>query len=362
MPLTVFGISHHTAPLDLRERVAVPRGLGGATAAMLRDRAGLDEAAVLSTCNRTEVYGQGPRVEPGLVVQLLGELRRQDVTGVDAHLYVHEDEAAVRHLFRVACGMDSLVLGEPQILGQVKQAWQEACSAGAVGRVLDRLFQRAFAAAKQVRHTSGIGDHPVSVAYTATVLARQIFGDLQRQSVLLIGAGEMIERCARHFRQQGVAGLRIANRSLDRAEALAREHGAEACALERLDSVLADADIVVSSTASARPVLLPDSVAAAMKARRRRPMFIVDIAVPRDVHPGVAELDDVYLYTIDDLQQVVDDNLGARQRAAQSAGTDIEQATAEFMRWLHGSRAAHSLKTVRRRAQQDAEELARRSL
>jgi len=285
-----------------------------------------------------------------------------DPATADPYLYSMADAEAVTHLFRVACGLDSLVLGEPQILGQLKDAWASARASGGAGKVTDRLFQQAFAISKHVRSSTGINDHPVSVAYIAAVLARRIFGNLSAKTVLLVGAGEMVTLCGRHFHRQGVKHLLIANRSLERAEQVAGTFRAQALALADLDQRLAEADIVISSTASRTPVITGDAVHAALRARRRNPMFLVDLGVPRDIAPEVAELGDVYLYTIDDLRQVADENLSHRQDAAASAEIAIVEARQEFMRWLHGQRAAEGLRRLRTRAERSGEELARRAV
>jgi glutamyl-tRNA reductase len=255
-------------------------------------------------------------------------------------------EDAVRHLMRVAGGLESLVLGEPQILGQIKEAWQVAQGTGSTGKVLDRLFQHTFAAAKAARTSSGIGSHTVSVAFTAVTLARQIFGDLTQQNVVLLGAGEMTRLCGKHLLEQGIGSIEIVNRSLKPAEDLAAELGARVTVLEFLPEVLTRADILICSTASPEPIIRKSAVKTALRQRRHRPMFMVDIAVPRDIEASVGDLDDVYLYTIDDLQQVVDENLQYRQIAADAAVIEIETSVQQFMRWLYGIRAARSLRRI----------------
>jgi glutamyl-tRNA reductase len=257
----------------------------------------------------------------------------------------------------VASGLDSLVLGETQILGQLKEAWQQAHDAGSLGKVLDRLFQHTFNAAKSIRTNSGISDHTVSVAYTAVVLARQIFGDLRTKTVVLIGAGEMVQLCGRYLRDHGIANLLIVNRSLDKAEELAAEMGASAMTLDQLDQALPRADILISSTASPEPVIRKSDIKAALRKRRHRPMFLVDIAVPRDIEPEVSKIKDVYLYTIDDLQQVVDENMEQRNAAAASAVAEVDEAVAGFMRWLSGIRVSRTLKMIREQSHEFEEDL-----
>jgi glutamyl-tRNA reductase len=281
---------------------------------------------------------------------------------MEAHCYVHEREQAVRHLFRVAGGLESLVLGESQIVGQLKDSWQMAHQAGGVGKVLDRLFQHAFATGKTIRSKTRIGEHPVSVAYTTVMLAKHIFGDLASKTVVLVGAGEMVELCGRHLLEKGVSSLVIANRSLERANELAAQFQAHAVSLTDLPDVLHKADILISSTASPEPVIRPDAVKAALKQRRNQPMFLVDIAVPRDIHPDVGKLVNVYLYTIDDLQKVVDENVSKRSEAAEAATGDVTEAVEEFMRWLNSARAAVYLQNMHKHARMHSEELVTKAL
>ena len=347
MPLLTLGISHHTAPVDIRERIAISRPDYPGFISHLAGVEGLEEVVILGTCNRTEFYCLCSSQSENGLLQAIHAIKGLKPGELDRYFYRYIGEDAVRHLVRVAGGLDSLVLGEPQILGQLKDAWQTAREAGTAGRVLDRLFQHTFAAAKSIRTNSGIGAHPVSVAYTAVVLARQIFGDLSSQHVVLIGAGEMIRLCGKHLVEQGIAHIEIVNRSLEAAQQLADELQAGATTLDQLDEVLPRADILISSTASSGHVVTRQAVQKALKRRRRRPMFMVDIAVPRDIDPTVARLDDVYLYTIDDLQQVVDENMQNRSQAATAAESEVDVRVAEFMRWLYGIRAARSLRRIR---------------
>lgn len=362
MPLLTLGISHHTAPIEVRERVALSSDDRRRKLKSLLAVDGVAEAFLLATCNRTEIYCYGPKPETGAILDWVHDSWNLQGDRLDQYFYMHEDAEAVRHLIRVAGGMDSLVLGESQILGQLKQAWQEAREARAVGNLLDRLCLHAVTTAKSIRSESAIGDEPISVAYTAIVLARQLFSDLGTRHVVLVGAGEMIELCARHLRQQGVTRLSIANRDPQKAELLAEQLGATPVALADLDDALPEADILITSTSSSRPVVTLDAVKKALAARRHRPMFIVDIAVPRDVEPEVGKLDDVYLYSIDDLQQVVDENLHKRNSAARAAEPDIDAAVDDFIRWMNGSRAADSLQLMRRSAHEHSRELVERAL
>ena len=352
MPLFTIGISHHTAPIEIREKVAIARTEYANRVNELCALPGVEEVIILGTCNRTEIYCLSTETGKSELADWIHRVNDIPAGHLEKHFYSFEGEEAARHLIRVASGLDSLVLGETQILGQLKDAWQQAHDAGSLGKVLDRLFQHTFAAAKSIRTNSGIGDHPVSVAYTAVVLARQIFGQLRSQTVVLVGAGEMVQLCGRYLRDHGVANLLIVNRSRAKAEELAAELGATAMTLDKLAEALPQADILISSTASQNPVISHKDVKAALRKRRHRPMFLVDIAVPRDIEPAVSKLKDVYLYTIDDLQQVVDENMQQRNKAAESAGIDIDEAVTGFMRWLYGIRAARTLKRIREQSHQ----------
>lgn len=362
MPLLTIGISHQTAPIAIRERVALPEADRSARLKSLVAVDGIDEAILLATCNRTEMYCYGDDPQATSVLDWVHRSWNVADERLDRYFYMHHGTDAVRHLIRVAGGMDSLVLGESQILGQIKQAWREAREAQTVGVFIDRLCQHALMTAKSIRNLSEIGDKPISVAYTAIVLARQLFSDLGSRRVLLIGAGEMIELCARHLVQHGVSHLTIANRDASRAADLAAELGAEPVALSGLAEVLPQADIVISSTSSESPVITLEAVRQALAERRHKPMFMVDIAVPRDVEASVGDLDDVYLYTIDDLQQVVDENLENRSSAARAAETDVEESVNEFVRWMNGTRAADALQLMRVSAHDHSRELVERAM
>jgi len=362
MPLFTIGISHHTAPIEIREKVAIPRTEYADRVGELRALPGVEEVLIVGTCNRTEIYCLTDRSGKDQVIEWVHRRNGIPDGRLAPHLYAHEGADAARHLVRVASGLDSLVLGETQILGQLKDAWQQAHEAGSVGKVLDRLFQHTFSAAKTIRTRSGISEHPVSVAYTAVVLARQIFGDLEQQTVVLVGAGEMVQLCGRYLVDHGIDRLLILNRSREKAEELAAELDATAMTLDRLDEALPQADILISSTASPLPVIRRDDVKAALRRRRHRPMFLVDIAVPRDIDPEVGRLKDVYLYTIDDLQQVVDENLQQRAEAAEAAGQDVDESVDAFMRWLYGMRAARTLKRIRDQSHDFEQELTERAL
>lgn len=352
MALITLGIDHLTAPVALREQVAIPPATAAPALAELRAQEGVREALILSTCNRTELYCA---IEPGaedIPARWLHRHRALPPARLDEFLYRHQGADAVRHLYRVATGLESMVLGEPQILGQVKEAYAIARSAQTLGTPLDRLFQSSFAVAKRVRTQTRIGASPVSVAFTAVRLAGQVFADLRQACVLLVGAGEMIELAARHLAEAGVRRLIVANRTLENAQGLAQRFSGYAITLADLPQHLADVDIVISSTAAQEPVLRQPQVAAAIAARRRRPMFMVDIAVPRDIEPAVGELDDVYLYTIDDLRDVIDENMRSRRQAATQAEALIELSVEHFMGWWRASQH-NPVIGLRRQAEQE---------
>jgi len=362
MPLFTIGISHHTAPIEIREKVAISRTDYADRVRELCALPGMEEVIILGTCNRTEIYCLSSESGRKELVDWVHSVNHIKAGELEKHFYIHQGEDAARHLIRVASGLDSLVLGETQILGQLKDAWQQAHDAGSLGKVLDRLFQHTFAAAKTIRNNSGISEHPVSVAYTAVVLARQIFGDLSSKTVVLVGAGEMVQLCGRYLRDHGIAKLLIVNRSRKKAEELAEEMEATALTLDRLDEALPKADILFSSTASPEPVIRKQNIKTALRKRRHRPMFLVDIAVPRDIEPEISKLKDVYLYTIDDLQQVVDENMQQRSEAARSALADVDLEVAAFMRWLYGIRAGRTLKRMRDQSHQFEQDLTDRAI
>ncbi|GAB6196725.1 glutamyl-tRNA reductase [Lysobacter xanthus] len=345
MGFHVIGLNHATAPVDVRERVAFAGDATANALAELRALPSVDEVALLSTCNRTELYAETSDDGGALA----GWLAERSAVGDDLHayLYRHHDAEAVRHLFRVATGLDSLVLGEPQILGQVKDAWATARAAGTLGNRLDRLFQHAFSTAKRARTDTRIGANPVSVASTAVKLAQESFAALDRSTVLLIGAGETIELAARHLVQAGTQRLLVANRTLVHAQALAQRHGGYALPLEDLDRHLAEADVVISATASREPILDARQVEAALAARRRRPMLLLDLAVPRDIAADVAELSDVFLYTVDDLERAIEDNRRSRREAANEAESIVELQVARFREKLEASTRTEPVKRIR---------------
>ena len=334
MPLYALGLNHQTAPLSVREQVVFQLDTLATALRDLLARQKVREVAILSTCNRTEVYFNGSEVAP--VVQWLEEFHRVPSASLGQYCYTLGQDKAVPHAFRVASGLDSMVLGEPQILGQMKQAVKTAEAAGSLGLVLNRLFQRTFAVAKEVRTQTDIGSASISMAAAAVKLAQRIFPSIAEERVLLIGAGEMIELCAAHFAAQKPKMITVANRTLERGEQLASRVHADAITLNELPERLAQFDIIVTSTASSLPILGKGMLERAIKARRHAPMFIVDLAVPRDVEPEAAELDDVFLYSIDDLANIVKDSLQIRVEAVREAEAMIAEQAESFLRWLEG--------------------------
>ena len=335
MSVFALGLNHTTAPLDLRGRFSfAPQQLGDTLRAVRGVVTRVHEAALVSTCNRTELYlgADSSAVEPA--VGWLASVGGVGPETLRAHAYVLEGQDAARHAFRVASGLDSMVLGEPQILGQLKAAVREADSAGTLGTTLQQMFQRSFAVAKEVRTTTELGAHSVSMAAAAVRLAGRLFEDLAETSVLFVGAGEMIELAATHFAARKPRRLTIANRTADRAAALAARLDAETIPLTELPTVLAEYDIVVSSTASSLPVIGLGAVERALKSRRHRPIFMVDLAVPRDIEPEVARLSDVYLYTVDDLSALVQSAGEKREAAVAQAEAIVEQGVQGFVQWL----------------------------
>ncbi|MCP3867974.1 MAG: glutamyl-tRNA reductase [Gammaproteobacteria bacterium] len=361
MALLALGLNHKTAPLSVRERVTFGPDIIVGALRSVTQQPGVEEAIILSTCNRTELYCAVKDAGPEEISRWMSEFHGLELETLSPYLYNHEDRKSVQHLLNVACGLDSMVLGEPQILGQVKQAYQTAADAASTGKLLGRLFQHTFSVAKQVRTDTAIGHSPVSIAFAAVSLARQIFSDLTEQTALLIGAGETIELAARHLHQHGVGRIIVANRTLERAHVLANQFEGYAISLTEIPSHLSEADIVISSTASPLPVLGKGTVESALKKRKHQPVFMVDIAVPRDIETEVRDLNDVYLYTVDDLQGVVEENMRSRQEAAEQAGEIVELHTEEFMGWLRSLDAAGMIQDYRRQAEKMRNDVLKRA-
>ncbi len=349
MSLLVIGINHKSAPLALRERLTfAPERMEEALGDAL-NQVGLDEAVILSTCNRTEIFAIGEHLEATLntVRQWLCDYHGVAAEDLQDYLYTLPEREALRHMMQVASGLDSMILGEPQILGQMKSAFAVAAHSGSIGAELGRIFPQVFATAKRVRTDTAIGENPVSVAFAAVNLTQHIFTDLTRTRALLIGAGETIELVARHLAEKGVRDIVVANRTLGRARELAEKFGAEAILLSDIPDHLARADIVISSTASQLPILGKGAVESALKQRKHKPMLMVDIAVPRDIEAEVAELNDVYLYTVDDLKEIVDSNLKNREQEARKADEIIAECVDNYYRQLRALDAVSTVKALR---------------
>jgi glutamyl-tRNA reductase len=345
MSLYAIGLNHQTAPLDLRERVVFGSEVQSEALRDLFGKRLAKEATILSTCNRTEIYCHSQ--EPDAVARWLADYHRLAADKVTPHLYVHPRERAVTHAFRVASGLDSMVLGEPQILGQLKQAVRTAEAAGTVGLILNKLFQRSFSVAKEVRTQTEIGAASISMAAAAVKLAQRIFPTLKETHILMIGAGEMIELAATHFNAAQPCSMTVANRTLTRGEELAARFGANAITLAELPDQLSRFDIIVTSTASSLPILGKGLLERAVKARKHRPMFIVDLAVPRDVETEARELDDIFLYSVDDLSELVSGNLKLRQNAVQDAEAIIQEQSDSFVQWLESRTVVPTLRALR---------------
>ena len=353
MQLFALGLNHHTAPLAVREQVAFdPMRLPQALVELTHGHE-VREAAILSTCNRTELYCAAEA--PEAAVQWLAEYHRLQPQKISPYLYTLPSRDAVRHMFRVASGLDSMVLGEPQILGQMKQAARVAENAGTLGTLLHKLFQKTFAVAKEVRSTTAIGANIVSMAAATVHLAERIFENVSEQKVLFIGAGEMVELCAAHFAAQQPRRLSVANRTLARGESLAARFSGDAMRLDEIGERLAEYDVIVSCTASPLPIIGLGMAERALKARRHRPMVMVDLAVPRDIEPEIAQLDDVFLYTLDDLGAIVESGLESREKAVVEAEAIIASRVDGFLHWLESRETVPTIRALR-----DAGERARR--
>ena len=350
MPLRILGLNHNTASVEIREQVVFSGQEIGRALTRVRDIEGVDEAVLLSTCNRTEFYVMSDDGGQRRLNDWLHDERNLDPSFAQSIFSMQQDDA-IRHIFRVACGLDSMVLGEPQILGQLKDAYREAQQSGTVGKQLSRLFQHTFSVAKKVRTDTKIGSSPVSVAYAAVSLAQQFFADFSRHTALLVGAGVTVELLARHLESHNIGRLFVANRDVERAGNLAHRFGGFALPLSELDGTLQEADILISSTASPEPVITLAQVKSALKARRRRPMFAVDIAVPRDIDAAVGKLDDVYLYTIDDLDRVILEGQNNREAAAVDANRILDEEIDRYLTIERAKRAAPLITTLRDQAE-----------
>ncbi len=362
MSLLAIGINHNTASVELREKVAFgPDKLSDALS-QLSSSSHVNGSVILSTCNRTEIYCDVKPSSKNKLIEWLTQFHQVNPEDLKPSLYIHEDQAAIRHLMRVSCGLDSLVLGEPQILGQVKQAYADSRDSDAVDSSLDKWFQKAFSVAKRVRTETEIGGSAVSVAYAACTLAKHIFESLADATVLLVGAGETIELVAKHLAGHNCKRMIVANRTRERALGLAEEFDAEVIALNEIPDYLHHADIVISSTASPLPIIGKGMVESSLKARRHQPMLLIDIAVPRDIESQVGDLNDAYLYTVDDLQSIVDSNIEQRKVEAIQAEAIVSEESAAFMSWMRSLQAVDSIRDYRKSANEIREELLNKSL
>ena len=353
MSLLTLGINHTTAPVEVRERVAINEQNLGHALNKLITVPQVDEAAIISTCNRTELYCEVNHVDQGKqeILTWLNSFHNLSSNDTQPYIYDHLDDSVVRHIFRVACGLDSMVLGEPQILGQLKSAYQDAVQADTLGRNLNQLFQRSFNVAKKVRTNTEIGANPVSVASAAVSLSKNIFGDFKNHSALLLGAGETIELAAEHLKSAGIGKIIVANRSVERAQIIADKVSGHGVSLSYVAEALPKSEIVITATASTLPILGKGLVESALRQRKHKPIFMVDLAVPRDIEPEVAKLSDVYLYTIDDLQNVIEHNLKSRQQAANEAESIIDHEVHEFSQWLRGQGVVDTVRAYRNKAE-----------
>ncbi|MCL1146158.1 glutamyl-tRNA reductase [Shewanella sp. 10N.261.52.F9] len=360
MSLVAIGINHKTATVDLREKVAFAPDRIHDAMKSLASRTQSGEAVIISTCNRTELYCNNS--EAADVVAWLEDYHQLSHEDVEPCLYQYKGQEAVKHLMRVSAGLDSLILGEPQILGQVKQSFVKAKEAGTVASTMDKLFQNTFSVAKKIRTETEIGAAAVSVAFAAVSMAKHIFSSLSTTQVLLVGAGETIELVARHLKDNGVKAMVVANRTISRAEAMCDEFGATAITLEQIPDFLPKADIVISSTASPLPILGKGMVEKALKQRRHQPMLLVDIAVPRDIEAEVADLDDAFLYTVDDLQSIIEQNMASRREAAEQAELIADDQAHLFMEWIRSLESVDSIREYRTQSMAIKDELVERAV
>ena len=357
MTLLAFGLNHNTAPLGIREQAVFPPDSLPQALPSLHHLRVVEEAAILSTCHRTEIYCSLGEAHREIPYRWFCEWQDLDVERMRDYCYHYVDSDAVRHMLRVASGLDSMVLGEPQILGQVKLAYRNAQDAGSLGKLLSRLFQHSFRVAKQIRSHTAIGAHPVSIAFAAVRLARQIFGELGHCTALLIGAGEFTDLAAFHLREQGLKSMIFTNRTIEHAQHLAERHQAYTVPLHAFPGHLAEADIILSSTASPRPMVSKASLQAALRMRKRQPMLLLDMAVPRDIEPEAGSLQDVYLYTVDELKDIVEDNLHSRKAAALQAEQIITAEVTQFCHWVQALNAVDTIRALRKQAERQRQEI-----
>ncbi|GAB2655389.1 glutamyl-tRNA reductase [Vibrio panuliri] len=362
MSLLAIGINHNTASVELREKVAFGPDKLPQALRQLSESPHVSGGVIVSTCNRTEIYCDVKPSSRNKVIDWLAQFHQVSAEELKPSLYIHEEQAAIRHLMRVACGLDSLVLGEPQILGQVKQAFSDSRDGHAVNAAMEKWFQKTFSVAKRVRTETDIGGNAVSVAYAACTLAKHIFESLRESTVLLVGAGETIELVAKHLAANGCTKMIVANRTRERAMVLAEQFGAEVISLPEIPEHLARADIVISSTASPLPIIGKGMVETALKSRRYQPMLLVDIAVPRDIESQVGDINDAYLYSVDDLQSIIDSNIEQRKVEAIQAEAIVSEESAAFMTWLRSLQGVDSIRQYRTNANEIREDLLAKSI
>lgn len=364
MNIIVVGLSHHTAPLEIREKLAFSSSGIESPLRELTSLPDITEGVIVSTCNRVEVYARARDMAAGIarVKRFLAGRGGIPFSSLEPHLYGYHGEKAVRHVFRVAASLDSLVIGEPQILGQVKAAYGYAAEYGASGLILNRLLHKAFSVAKRIRTETRIASSAVSVAFAAVELAKKIFDDLAGKTVLLVGTGEMGELAARHFVTAGAGEVMVANRTFERAERLATEFSGRPVRFDDLSDHLHKADIILSTTGAPRYIIGPAAVSEALRRRKQRPMFFIDIAVPRDIDPAVNDLENVYLYNTDDLQGVVESNLEQRAREAEKAEEIVTDETGRFLAWLSSLEVVPTIVALRSRFEEIVRAEARRTL
>ncbi|MBQ0724440.1 MAG: glutamyl-tRNA reductase [Cycloclasticus sp.] len=360
--LLTLGLNHNTAPIEIREKLVFSPERITESLQSLSRLSSVEEAAILSTCNRTEIYCDISLQQTDQLITWLAEQHQLSEGTIRDYLYSHTEQHSIKHMSRVACGLDSLVLGEPQILGQMKSAYQQAHNAGTLGKYLGRLFQHTFQVAKKVRTDTAIGSSPVSVAFAGVKLAKQIFGQLDQQTALLIGAGETIELAAQHLKEQGIGRLIVANRTLEKAHAIASQGQGYAIAIKDIPEHLAEADIIISSTASSLPILGKGSVESAIFKRKHKPMLMIDLAVPHDIEREVGAMSDVYLYCVDDLKNIIDDGLQSRREAAEQAEEIIDIQVSHFQTWIRSQNASTTIHQLRQHAQQTREQQLQKAL
>lgn len=365
MSIVAIGINHKTAPVSVREKISFnPDALSTALQSMI-ESVECKEAVILSTCNRTELYlvqNNSIDITQERLINWLEHYHNVPASTLLPSLYIHQDQQAVNHMMRVACGLDSLILGEPQILGQMKQAYSQAKAAGSLALVMDRLFQRTFGVAKQVRTETEIGSSAVSVAFASVNLAKHIFDDLKKARVLLVGAGETIELVAKHLYENNVNKITVANRTIAKAEIMAEKIGAQAITLAQIPEKMSQADIVISSTGSTLPLIGKGMVETALSKRKRQPIFMVDLAVPRDIEEQVADLEDVFLYTVDDLHTIIAQNMENRRKAAIQAESIVNTQTNSFMSWLRGLNTQDTVVSYRKQCTQSRDQLLEKAI